>query len=389
MRCADVDPARARSTSGQTDAGPEPSNSEGTAGTRRRKVVYGRTRAEVVAKLRTTAARVEQQLPLPDERQTTGSYLSWWVETVVPGQVRPRTAEMYAGVIRRYVIPALGKLPLAKLTPQHVHSMLAAMDRRGLSRATILGTRAVLRRALTHAERWGLVARNVAALVDPPRVAKARTDDALTLAEAHQLLAAARGDRLEALVTVALALGLRKGEALGLTWDVIDFDARTLAVLQTLDRLSGVRTARAGAGLVVGEPKTTRSRRTVPLPDVCVDALKTHRKRQVEERLAVGPAWHDTGFVFTTSVGTPIDPRNLTNWFHTLTARAGLGRRRFHALRHSAVTLALAQGVPLEVVSRMVGHSSITVTADVYAHLVPALQRQAADAMDRALRHEP
>jgi integrase len=345
---------------------------------RQRKAVYGRSRREVADKLTPLLRARAQGLPLPDERRTTGQYLEWWLRDVLPGTVKVQTEHGYARVLRAYVTPHIGRVPLAKLGPQHVQAMLRSLERSGLSPRTCQYARAVLRRALGQAERWGLVARNVAALVDAPKTGPAKTNDALELAEAKALLAAAKGDRLEALVTLALSIGLRKGEALALRWDAVDLDEGRLSIVATIDRIKG-------GGLVIGEPKTARSRRTLPLPDVCVEALREHRGRQVRERLTAGPRWNEAGFVFTTPRGTPLDGRNVTRWFHALCARANIPRRRFHALRHSAATLMLVQGVPLEVISRTLGHAGYAITADVYAHIGDALLRSGADAMDRAL----
>jgi integrase len=345
-------------------------------GKRSRKTVYGKTRAEVVTKLRKVQRDVEQGLPVIDERRTTGDYMTWWAESVLPGTVKPSTADDYRWIIEKYIVPHIGKIQLAKLQPNHVQSMLRALERQGLSPRTRRYARAVLRRALGHAERWGLVGRNVAALVEVPRLDGTKLDDALSVAEAHALLDAARGDRLEVLVTVALALGLRKGEALALRWKDVDLDRGTLTVSGTLKR-------RVGEGLFIDIPKTDNARRTIALPGSCVRALREHKRRQTAEKLACGPAWQAGDFVFTTPIGTPIDPRNCTRLYHALTERAGLGRGRFHALRHSAATIMLGMGVPLEVISKTLGHAGYAITADVYAHVRADLQRRAADAMDQ------
>jgi integrase len=347
-------------------------------GKRKRKYVYGETRRAVAEKMVAAQRAKDQGLPLPDERRTTGQYLEWWIAEVVPGTVKARTAEGYAGIVNRYLVPQLGTVRLTRLGPEHVQEMMRALEERGLSPRTRQYARAVLRRALGHAERWGIVVRNAAALVDSPKLPPPRTDDALDIADAKALLTAAHGDRLEALVTLALSVGLRKGEALGLKWDAVDLDAGFLRVAASLDRVRG-------KGLVLSEPKTARSRRAIPLPEACAEALRGHRFRQIGERLRAGDSWQDDGFVFTTPLGAPLDPRNVTRWFHALAQRAGLGKWRFHALRHSAATLMLAQGVPLEVISRTLGHAGYAITADVYAHVGVELLRGGAEAMDRAL----
>lgn len=317
----------------------------------------------------------ETDASIHDERRTTNDYLNWWLDNVLPGSVKDSTADGYRYIIGRYITPAVGKVRLAKLSPLHVQEMLTDMERRGLSVATRRQARAILRRALNHAERFEMVHRNAAAQTEAPRGSTHRIDDALTQDEARALISAVKGQPLECIVTVALSLGLRKGEALALRWQNIDLEAGTLTVAATLSR-------RVGHGLIESDPKTARSRRTLPLPQTCVGALREHRRTQAAARLAAGPSWRGEGHVFTTPIGTPIDPRNLTTQFHGLCERAGIGRRRFHALRHSAATLMLAQGVPLAVISDVLGHASYAITADVYARVGEELRTEASRAMD-------
>jgi integrase len=348
-------------------------------GRRRRKGVYGRTRNEVVAKLRKQRSQLDSGLPMPDDRVNTADYLRSWANDVLPGTVKDSTVYGYKSVLERNVIPYVGHVKLSKLAPTHVHRMMRKLEEKGLAAQTRRTARMVLRRALGHAERWGLVARNVAALVDCPRGSDPKLDDALSMDEVRALLEAARGHRLEALVDLAVMVGLRRGELLGLRWDDLDLDAGTVSVRATLKRLPGI-------GLLLDRPKTDRACRTVALPDFCVKTLHEHRRRQLEERLAAGSRWQDSGHVFTTPFGGPIDPDNLVKrQYHEITKAAGLGRLRFHALRHSAATLMLAHGVPLEIISRTFGHAGYAITADVYAHVGSQVQRQAAQAIDRAL----
>lgn len=237
-------------------------------------------------------------------------------------------------------------------------------------------TRAVLRKALNQALRWGLVTKNAATLADPPK-AEPREIRPLDPDEARRFLDAARGDRLEALYSVALSLGLRMGEILGLRWEDVDLDARTLTVRKQLQRLDGK------PQLV--DLKTRQSRRTLALPAGLAGALREHRKRQLEARLLAGERWRgeDWGLVFTSTIGTPLDPRNLTDRYKALLARAGLPALRFHDLRHSCASLLIAQGIPAKIVMETLGHSQISLTLNTYAHVFPEVQRQAAEAMDR------
>jgi integrase len=338
-------------------------------GRRRRPRAVRRTKREALAALDELCRQVDQGVT-PERTQSVGEFLEWWLATVVPDTVKPSTADAYADIVRLYVAPHVGRVKLAKLTPQHVKSMLRAMETDGLSPRTRQYARAVLRRALRWAEQHGLVPRNVAALVDGPRKTGTKLDDTLDAAGAHAVVGAAAGDRLEALAVVVLRLGLRKGEALALRWDDVDLDAVTLTVRGTLKR-------RRGGGLYVDTTKTDAGVRELPLVAGAAGALREHRRRQAAERLALGPLWTDTGHVFTTATGTPLDPRNVNRWWSGLCERAGVGHRRFHAARHTAATLLLDQGIPLEVVSAVLGHAGLAITADVYAKVGMDAKRRA------------
>lgn len=344
----------------------------------RRKAYYGKTRREAAEKLQRGLADLQQGIPLPAERQTLAQFLSTWLEHVARPSVRPRSYERYAQLVRTHIVPALGRRPLAKLTAQDVQTFLHAKHAAGLSPRTVQYLHATLRAALGQAERWGLVTRNVARLATPPRVTRPEVQP-LTLEQTRRLLDAASGDRLEALYTVAVALGLRQGEALGLRWQDVDLDRGQLSINVQLQRLDG------RPQLTI--PKTARSRRTLVLPTVVAEALRAHKVRQLEERLAMGAAWrgweHD--LVFTTTIGTPLDARNVLRHFHALLERAGLPRMPFHTLRHTAATLLLAQGVDLRTVQQVLGHSQISLTANLYTHVLPILLRDAAQRMDSAL----
>jgi integrase len=286
---------------------------------------------------------------------------------------------MYWHLTTRHLIPNLDRVPLEKLSPEHVQALLRAKTDEGLAPRTVHHLRALLRIALNRAMRWGLVVRNAAALADSPRIERFDVR-MLAPSEAKQLLAAAEDDRLAALYSVALALGLRQGEALGLSWEDVDFKARRLHVRHGLQRIAGE--------LRLVEPKTRQSRRSIALPGVVIEALQHHRAKQSQERLLAGTRWHETGLVFTSTTGTPIEVGNLRRHFWRLLEKAGLPRMRFHDLRHSCASLLLVQGVSARVVMETLGHSNISITMDTYTHVRPELQRQAADAMDRALGNQ-
>jgi len=346
---------------------------------RARRSIYGKTRAEVAAKLKVALREQQQGLPAPSERLTVGVFLTTYLTTIRP-VVRPSTYRSYEQNIRLYLIPTLGRRRLAKLTPQDVQAFLDAKAKektrtgKPFSESSLRLMRAVLRQALGQAEAWDQLPRNVAKLARPPKGARRRAQ-ILTAAQATTLLTAIRGDRLETLYRVALALGLRQGEALGLRWEHVDLEEGTLVVCEAMQRVQG-------EGLVVVEPKSDAGMRTIKLPQFLVDQLRAHRQRQDAQRREA-TRWEDRDLVFCTRYGTPFDGPNVTRYFQRHLNRVGLPHLRFHDLRHSAISFLAAAGVPLEVAQRIAGHSDARLTANVYRHILPEEHDRAAEAMER------
>ena len=316
-------------------------------------------------------------VPLPPEQLKAGRYLQEWLQSTQPS-IRPSTWRRYEQLLRLYAIPTLGTLPLTRLEPRHVQRLYADCLAQGLAPATVHQLHAVLRRALGQATKWGTVARNVVALVTPPRVQRHEIQP-LSATQTRALLDAAKGERLEALYVLALTSGMRLGELLGLRWRDVDLEAGTLQVRQILVRMP--------SELRFGEPKTKRSRRRIALSAGARDALRHYRTRQAAERLRLGPVWEDHDLVFANEIGKPLDAGNLLrqDYWRAL-AKAGIPRCRFHDLRHTCATLLLQQGVHAKVVSELLGHSSIGITLDIYSHVIPDMQQHAVSAMDGVLR---
>lgn len=355
-------------------------------GRRLRKYVSGATRADVVKKLTKVLRDRHQELPVVDERATVGQYLERWLSTTAAAKLRPRTLASYRQIVDTHIVPSLGSTALAKLRPDQVQAWLAEIQEDGLSARTAAYCRAVLRSALTVALRWGLVARNVAALVEPPRVVR-KEMRALTADQANSLLKAAAGHRLESLITVALVLGLRLGELVALRWLDVDLTTATptLRVEGALQRMPATEKGSAGH-LERTEPKTERSRRSLALPAIVVSALKHQRRKQQESRLLAGDLWQNTGYVFTSTIGTPLEPRNVSREFHDVLETTKLPRMRFHDLRHSAATLLLSQGVHARVLMEILGHAAIGTTLGTYSHVPGQLQAEALGRLDDVLK---
>ncbi len=341
-----------------------------------RKSLYGKTRGEVQAKMKEAQRDLDAGLDLSTGRQTMGQFMVTWLEDVAKPTIRPSTYASYRSYVRVHIVPDLGHYSLSKLTPQHVQAFMAAKTAAGLAPRTVQYMRAILRRALGQALKWGLVTRNVATLVDPPRSVR-KPVRPLTADQARTFLAAVADDRLGPLFHVAITTGLRQGELFGLRWEDVDLAAGTLTVRHAMQRVNGKRT--------LVEPKTALSQRTVTLPASTVAAFRVQRTRQRDTQSLAGGRWQDWGLVFTSTIGTPLEPSNVRRRLHALLKTAGLPRQRFHDLRHCAASLLLAGNVAPRTIMGILGHSQISLTMNTYAHLSPALQHDAAVAMDAVL----
>ena len=335
----------------------------------KRQTVYGKTREEAAGKLADLLAQARRGVPVAEKGWTVARYLAYWMTEVVEEERRPATIATYRKITDRFIVPAIGGVRLDKLAPQDVRRLLnecrASTVRKGPNAGQVVSVRtvqmvhAVLRNAIEHAVREELVPRNVVKLVKVPSP-DYEVGSGLSVADARRVLALVERDRLRAVYVLALLLGMRKGELLGLRWEDVDLAGAELHVRQAAQRVAGE--------LRFSAPKTRRSRRAIPLPEPVVAALTSHRTRQRAERLAAGTAWTDSGLVFTTSIGTPIEPRNLNRHWYGVRTRAELPDVRFHDLRHTFVTLLLDMDVPPHIVQAIAGHSGIEVTMGVYAH---------------------
>jgi len=300
-----------------------------------------------------------------DRKLTFGEFLQRWYEDVAKHNLRPATLSSHASTMRRHILPALGDVTLSKLAPAHIQSFYSQKLKEGLAKKTIKYMHTIIHQALAQALKWGLVARNVSEAVELP-AGHAHRVDALTKAQVNQLLKALEGDRLYPFYVLLVSTGLRKGEALALTLDCLDLEQGVLRVEKTLNFISG-------QGLVIGQPKSERSRRKVALPDFTRKVLAEH--------LAHRPV--ESAYVFCTSRGTPYGPRNVLHHFKAVLRKAGLPQSiRIHDLRHTFVSYQLAAGTPASDVQKIAGHASFSTTVDIYGHLMDHAHRESAKKMD-------
>ncbi|MGI8774561.1 MAG: tyrosine-type recombinase/integrase, partial [Actinomycetota bacterium] len=284
--------------------------------------------------------------------------------------------QRYERIFRIQVRPHLGELLLSKLRPLHLQNLYKRLLDEGLSPQTVLHVHRALFTALRQAVKWQLIAINPAEAVTPPRPPR-RDVHAITPAEAETLLEAVAGTWLEVPVVLALGTGLRRGEICGLRWSDVDLKAPRLRVMQTIQHI--------GTELRLLPPKTHRSRRSIALPAFVVETLRRQSLRLEGLRSRAGGAWQNHDLVVCHPDGTPIRPDSLTHAFSRVAKEVGLPLT-FHGLRHAHASLMLAGGVHLKVVSDRLGHSTIAITADLYSHVTPALDGEAAAALDELLR---
>ena len=343
----------------------------------KRKILYGATRLEVSEALKRTLTQQQQGMNVAPQRLTVAQCLTDWLENTVRLKNRETTYRSYESIVRTQLIPGLGKLTLEKLTPQKLQAFLNERHASGLSPASVKHLNATMRASLSQAVRWGLVHNNAAKLVSLPRMRKYKSAF-LSPDQAKVFLAAVSDHPQEALFSVALSLGLRRGEISGLRWQDIDWAAGSLRVTHALQRVKG-------KGLRLGELKSEQASRTLHLPRVCVSALLRQQERQSRARQWAGSKWRETDFIFTTGIGTPLNPEQLTRDFKEALKDAGLPDMRLHDLRHSCASLLFAQGVHPKLVQATLGHSTYQLTMDTYSHIIPQLRNEVADSMDLIL----
>jgi integrase len=372
-----------------------------------RKKFVASTRDAVHKKLTKALGRQQRGRKVSTELHPLGKFLESWLGEVAKNSVRPKTFRTYSDIVKLHIAPALGSIKVEKLTPEIVqrflndkmgsaicphckvsvrgnwtehiaelHSNEKAIGFRPISAKTVGHIRATLRCALAVAMQWYDLDRNPAATAKPPRAPK-KEMRSLSPDEARCYLKAAARERLEALFTVTVALGLRQAEILGLKWTDIDFESGTIEVRRQLQRIDGK--------LQLVETKSEEGARPLVIPAVGISALHRHRVRQDEERLAAGEEWRETGMVFTTTIGTMMDARSVIRRHHAILKAAKIPHLRFHDLRHSAATLLLAQGVSPKYISQMLGHRQVAFTMQTYAHVIKETQQQLADKMDDIL----
>lgn len=372
-------------------------------GRRKRISVYGDSERATLDELGQVLDQQRRGIPIATTTLTVADYMTYWLAHIAEPSIRRTTYATYEGDVRLHIVPGIGNRKLKSLQASHIRAWLTGLQTRcqccaqgkdaargrksqarccaltpaqccddTLSASSIRHILRVLRAALQDAVDEEMLSRNVARLVQL-RVTDDRKVRSFTRAEAMRFIRTAEATRLYALWAVALSMGLRRGEALGLQWSDVDFEAERITIRRALHRVDGQ--------LKLENVKTEGSVAVLPVPQTLLPILTNHRRRQLEERLAAGSAWRDSGLVFTTTQGGALEPRNVNRMFHGLCEKADVPQLRVHDLRHSCATLLFTMGVQPATVQKILRHSSITVTTGTYVEVIEAVQRDALDSI--------
>jgi integrase len=318
-------------------------------------------------------------LVVQPSKMRLNEFLDKWLESAVEPRVRANTYRSYRWQLKKYVREDLGSYRLCDISPLQVQKLYSKLNREGLSSRVVRYTHTILNNAFGQAVKWRMLASNPCSGAELPR-ARQKEAQVLTVEEVAGFVKVLRGTRHEVLFLVALTTGMRPSEYLALQWKDIDFDTSRIQVRRSLDW------HRKGEW-EFSEPKTTRSRRSIPIPEEVADRLQRYRKTQAEHRLKAGPEWGNHNLLFCDRQGEPLDRQNLLRrHLRPLLKKADISSDlTLYSLRHSCATLMLAAGIHPKIVSERLGHSSITITLDIYSHVLPNMQVEASETIGEML----
>jgi integrase len=340
-------------------------------GKRRQRSKAFRTKKEAEKALAEWLVEIERGTAIDGAKMTVGEYLNHWLVTIARHRVRETTFAAYRTTIRTHIIPAIGSVPLQRLTPAAVQEFYAHMLASGHSAAVVQKCHLRLSQGLKQAARWQMVSRNICESVEPPRVVHKQAQ-AWTRDELRRFLTESEHDGYHPYWLLAIATGMRRGELLGLRWQDVDMDHGRLAVRQSV-------TIGAHGAPIFQEPKTPKARRTITVPAEVIAALREHKRSQNVRRLTIGQAWRDNDLVFSVADGGPINPTNLRRNLIAIATRADVPLLNIHALRHSHSTMLLEAGENPKVIQERLGHADIRTTLGIYSHVLPSMQERAAE----------
>jgi integrase len=338
----------------------------------RRLSFSAKTRRECQEWIKKTKGQIDEGMTFASTKITVAEFLAGWL-TNSKASKRSSTLNHYEQLIRSYIVPRIGNITIKDLRPEQIQRLYNQLSDQGVGVYTIRKIHTLLHSAFSQAVKLGIMLRNPASLTMPPK----EPSREMTIYDEHQvnqLLLAARGHRWEALFYIAVMTGMRQMELLGLKWTDVDWIKQTIKVERQLVRPNG-------EGIQFASPKTKLGKRTVTLHGGAIEVLRSHYERQHRERSDAKDKWVESDLIFTNNLGGPIHPRNLLRDYKKLLKDAGLPIIRFHDLRHTAASLMLNNNIPPIVVSRRLGHAKTSITLDIYGHLIPGMDAEAAEIM--------
>jgi integrase len=339
-----------------------------------------KTKRECQIWLKKMISQVDEGLTLQGTHQTLKEYLATWL-IGIQNSIRPRTYVQYEMTCRLHILPTLGEMKLFEIRPEVIQKLYASQLKSGVGARTVDFIHSILHMAFEQAVKLEILIRNPVNATTPPKI-ETKEMHFYDEGQVNEFLLAAKGNRNEAIYHLALSTGLRQSELLGLQWPDLDWQKKSLNVQRQLKR-NGKK------GDLFAQPKTKNGRRTLILGEATLAILKCQQTLQNEERIAAGERWQENNLIFCTPIGTPKNQSNLYREFKTLLQVSGLPEIRFHDLRHSSASLLLNHGIPAIVVSRRLGHYKVSMTLDIYGHLIPEMQNEAADLIDELITPIP
>ena len=342
----------------------------------KRKYYYGKTQAEAIQKLKQAQYEMKQGILATGPKQKLADHLTYWLEQVKKRKLRASTYVRYRSTMNIHIIPALGHLPLSKVTLRTIQQFYnKKLDEERQSPSSVLNMHKVLNQAFAYAVKERLISINPCTGVSLPTQEKRKVQP-LTVEQAQHLLDSVQGTMLESFIALALVVGMRHGELLALRWQDIDLAQGKLFIHRNLTHDENYQ-------LTVGDPKTTSSERALPLPQPIRERLLSHQARQQQVQLKAGSAWQNHDLVFCTRKGGYLRQHTVRLQFYRLLKQAGLPQIHVHDLRHSAATLLRSMGVDLKVIQQILGHSNLDITANIYSHVLPSMQEEAVEKMNK------
>ncbi len=343
-------------------------------GKQKRKAFYGKTRQEVKDKMAYALNDLQKGTYIEPSKMTMEKWIDIWLYEYKKNEVKKTTFANYVARIKNHIKPTLGRYRLSDLRPDIIQKAVNALNDKGLAPETVRGTYNVIHDCLKQAVRNGLISRNVASDIILPKVIASEAK-CLTVEEQKRFIEVAKKEYLGELFIFDLGTGLRLGELLGLKWEDVDFNQQIIRIKRTLNVVKDFDNAESKWHKEFGTPKTRSSIRSIPLMPDLVKMLKSVHTKQLETRLATGPAYENNDLVFCTALGRPLDPRNMGRSFKTIAEKAGIKNASIHWLRHTFATRGLENGIELRVIQELLGHANISITASIYTHVLPDKKR--------------